>query len=335
MSGITWELLDRYLSHECGDAERELVERWLSQGRTRPLISESLSEATAAISPSRPEASRRSRRRFAWLIATPAELPRVIPFRLLKLAALAAAVGGVGILGWQGLIRRAREAPLGAGVRVAATPAGQRATFRLIDGTRVVLGVASTLRSPSRFGRSEPREVELTGEAYFEVAPGEGRPFVVRAADVVARDIGTSFLVRAYPEEPHARVVVREGAVAIRPKHAPDTASGGLVASGQVGQLDASGVLVVEEADTTADFSWLSGRLTIDHLPLRDALPQLSRWYDLDFRLADSRLGDTPLSAILGPRLTPDVLDLLARSLGMRQVRNGRTITFYPGTRTH
>ncbi len=58
-------------------------------------------------------------------------------------------------------------------------------------------------------------------------------------------------------------------------------------------------------------------------------LPQLSRWYDLDFRLADSSLGAIPLSGRLDQTLTPDRLDLLAGSVGLEQVRRGRMVTFY------
>ncbi len=56
----------------------------------------------------------------------------------------------------------------------------------------------------------------------------------------------------------------------------------------------------------------------------------MSRWYDLDFRLADSSLGDARLATTLKTEPSGDVLNLLAATLGMRQVRNGRTVTFYP-----
>jgi transmembrane sensor len=84
----------------------------------------------------------------------------------------------------------------------------------------------------------------------------------------------------------------------------------------------------VEQADTAAYFAWTRGILMFDATPLREALPQLSRWYDLDFRLSDTSLGSVPLSGTLDRMLTDDRLELIAGSLGLRQTRSGRVVTF-------
>jgi transmembrane sensor len=211
-----------------------------------------------------------------------------------------------------------------APMRVASTAPGERATFRLPDGTQVMLSVASTLRYPARFG-SESREVLLEGEAYFDVAHQAGS-FVVKAGGMTAKDLGTRFTVRAYPQEHDTRVVVREGKVAIRAEgRGPEEE----VTPGQLGRLGQSGVPVVEAADTAALFAWTEGRLVFDATPLREALPQLGRWFDLDFRLADDSLGDIPLTATLKTEPTPDVLASLSASLGLQHRQRGRTVTFY------
>lgn len=331
MSGITWELIDRYLAHQCAEVERDLVERWLEEESSRLIIAELLSEAAAARTQYSSKAS--LSRRAELLTAMPRQPPRVVQLKPVRLVAFAATISVVVLLGWRLYAGSYTASPAGP-VRIATTPPGQRAILYLADGTRVMLGVASTLRSPAEFGTGR-REVDLTGEAYFEVSADERRPFVVRAGDVVARDMGTSFLVRAYPDEPHARIVVREGRVAMGGVGNPDTARLSQIAPGQLGRLLDDGSPVVEPADTAAYFSWTEGRLTIDNKPLREALPQLSRWFDLDFRLGDSALANIPLTATLGSRLSPDMLDLLARSLGARQERTGRTVTLYLATGIH
>ena len=63
---------------------------------------------------------------------------------------------------------------------------------------------------------------------------------------------------------------------------------------------------------------------------MRDALPQLSRWFDIEFRLADPSLASRHLTASLGDQPTAEVLDLLALSLGARLERRGRVATLYP-----
>jgi Fe2+-dicitrate sensor, membrane component len=134
--------------------------------------------------------------------------------------------------------------------------------------------------------------------------------------------------VRAYPESGPAWVVVRLGEVALRSAAAADTATPGpVIRPGQLGRLDERGLPVVQQADTAAYFAWTRGVLIFDGTPLREALPQLSRWYDLDFRLADSSLGSIPLSGTLDRTLSDNRLELLAASLGLRQGRSGRVVT--------
>jgi transmembrane sensor len=152
----------------------------------------------------------------------------------------------------------------------------------------------------------------------------------VRAGDLIATDLGTEFLVQAYPEHGGARVVVRSGTVSVRPVRAQNSVQPErVVRPGELARIAADGAPLVEQADTAAYFAWTTGILVFDGTPLREALPQLSRWYDLDFRLADSSLGAIPLSGRLDQVLTPSRLELLAGSVGLAQVRRGRIVTFY------
>jgi transmembrane sensor len=239
--------------------------------------------------------------------------------------AAAIALTAVGAAMVAGLMSRSHPAP--PAERVARTLPGQRATLRLPDGTSVMLGVASTLRYPAAFDAATCA-VALEGEAYFQVVHNERRPFTVRAGAAVAQDLGTEFVVRAYPQDSVARVVVRDGRVGLRAAGSGD-AMERVVGPGQLGRVAPGRVAVVEPADTALYFAWTDGRLVFDRTPLRDALPELSRWFDLDFRLADTALGSVPLTATFRTQPTPDVLDNLAASLGMQQRRQGRVVTIY------
>src|SRR5690606_29053557 len=78
--------------------------------------------------------------------------------------------------------------------------AGQRSSHLLPDGTKVWLNVESRMSFPEQFSDTL-RQVQLVGEAYFEVAKDEKKPFVVNTADISTVVLGTSFSVRAYPED--------------------------------------------------------------------------------------------------------------------------------------
>ena len=231
---------------------------------------------------------------------------------------MVAVVGGasLGLL----LLRDRPPRPAEA-LQVASTAPGQRSVILLSDGTRVMLGAASTLRYPSAFA-GVSREVSLEGEAYFDVVHEGGQPFVVRAGDLVATDLGTEFTVRAYSEDAGARVVVREGRVAIRA--AGETRSHErVVAPGQLGRLSGSGEPLVEQADSTAWFAWMQGRLVFVDTPLREAVRQIERWRDVEIRLVSPDLGARRFTTSFETESTPTILQVIGTGLRLEVTQTG------------
>jgi ferric-dicitrate binding protein FerR (iron transport regulator) len=251
------------------------------------------------------------------------KLPVAPRASLLKVAAaIALMVGATATATY--LYQPTTRAPVDEG-RVVNTERGVRATLRLPDGSQVVLGVASVLRFPRVFPSSR-REVELSGQAYFAVQPDAKRPFVVRAGNLIATDLGTEFSVRAYPDDAQREVAVTVGSVALTSARG-DSASR-VIHPGELGRLTPGGAVEISSIDADRYLSWTRGWLEFESTPLGEALGDLSRWYDLDFRLSDSTLGRVPLTARLGDQ--PDAIDGLVASLGLRLQRQGRTITLYP-----
>ena len=94
-------------------------------------------------------------------------------------------------------------------------PRGKEFSLRLSDGTQVWLNSESSLVFPVRFG-DEPREVTVTGEAYFDVAHDEAHPFVVKTENLSVRVLGTAFNVRAHAADPLTEVVLERGSVRLQ-----------------------------------------------------------------------------------------------------------------------
>jgi transmembrane sensor len=158
------------------------------------------------------------------------------------------------------------------------TPRGGQYKVTLSDGTKVWLNAASSIRFPVAF-TGNTRRVEVTGETYFEVAPNEKMPFVVKAPNEEIEVLGTHFNVNAYDDEPALRTTLLEGKVKI----SSATGSTQFLSPGQQSVLNKNGKInVVDNADTEEAVAWINGRFQFKSADLRTMLRQIGRWYDVD-----------------------------------------------------
>jgi ferric-dicitrate binding protein FerR (iron transport regulator) len=165
------------------------------------------------------------------------------------------------------------------------TKQGQLAAVKLSDGTDTKLGAASRIVIPPHF-TTRLRAVQLDGSASFTVAANP-LPFIVRAGRATITATGTTFDVSAYAAEPKVFIRVREGSVRVRTGRTERV----LAAPGTV-VVDASGNPAAPIADEGAveALGWIDGTFTLKDRSLRDALPMIRRWYDLDLTTAEPSL---------------------------------------------
>src|ERR1700722_16840439 len=93
-----------------------------------------------------------------------------------------------------------------------STAKGGQSSVVLPDGTKVWLNASSSLRFPTAF-TGKQRKVEMTGEAYFEVAHSAKQPFMVLVNGIEIKDVGTSFNVNGYNDEPATKATLLEGSI--------------------------------------------------------------------------------------------------------------------------
>jgi transmembrane sensor len=170
-------------------------------------------------------------------------------------------------------------------------------SIRLEDGTRVVLADHSSFKYPVAFdGRH--REVELTGKAYFEVAPHKSIPFIIRANKLRVTATGTSFEVSSYKDDPSGRIALFSGTVKVQTeKDSLDLAPGDLATvSGEkisVGAIqDSASLMAWNTTDTLFSF---------DHTPMEDAIRDIARWHGLKPCFLNSMHSD-PITGFLSRR---------------------------------
>ena len=157
-------------------------------------------------------------------------------------------------------------------------PKGADYQLLLADGTKVYLNSMSSLKFPTQF-KGNKREVELSGEAYFEVVKDKDRPFLVRAAGTTVKVLGTSFNVKAYDDEDDVITTLVEGSVKVK---ASEIEKSTLLKPGQQAIVnDKMNDLSVQEVDVDLYTSWREGVFQFKSKRLEDIMNELTRWYDL------------------------------------------------------
>jgi len=164
-----------------------------------------------------------------------------------------------------------------------STPRGGQYQLLLPDGSKAFLNAASSIRFPTAFTGKE-RTVEITGEAYFEVAKDVSKPFKVKVNtnegnQAEIQVLGTSFNINAYNDEPTINTTLLEGVVKI--------SAGGknnFLRPGQQAQLNENGeIKTIDGTDVNAAVAWKNGLLVFSQADIRAILRQISRWYNIDF----------------------------------------------------
>jgi ferric-dicitrate binding protein FerR (iron transport regulator) len=158
-------------------------------------------------------------------------------------------------------------------------PRGGKFTLKLPDGTMVWLNAESSLRYPTRFN-GQDRNVELDGEAYFEVTPDAKAPFIVTFKtpnnnEGTVKVLGTHFNINSYSDEGVVITTLLEGSVAVS-----GNGESKLLKPGEQA-LSSSSIKVVK---TNADeaVAWKDGKFLFRDATVHTIGEQIKRWYDID-----------------------------------------------------
>ena len=168
-----------------------------------------------------------------------------------------------------------------------STPKGGTYQVILPDETKVWLNAASSLRFPTTFTGKE-RSVEITGEAYFEVATLYSKekqkiPFIVNVTsgdgNMKVEVLGTHFNVMSYNDEKQVKTTLLEGAVKVS-----KNGNSVLLRPLQQAQLTKTNndLRVTNDVDVNEETAWRNGIFQFNDAELSTVMRQLARWYDVD-----------------------------------------------------
>jgi transmembrane sensor len=178
-----------------------------------------------------------------------------------------------------------------APMNTVSTPRGGQYQLVLDDGSKVWLNSASSLSFPAVF-KGKTREVEITGEAYFEVAKNAKMPFRVKVNNTVVEVLGTHFNIMAYNDEAVMKTTLLEGSVKIS-----NSQNVSMLKPGQQAQLNQNGpIKVIDNPDADDAVAWKDGIFQFRDAGIETIMRQAARWYDVQVSFA----GKMPVKEFTG-----------------------------------
>lgn len=205
-------------------------------------------------------------------------------FFVKKAIGYAAAIGLIVVSTWMVASFNQKQTQIEISQQELFAPPGQRARITLSDGSVVWLNAGSTLHYPSFFEKE--RKVELSGEAYFDVAKDTEKPFIVSTKNLEIKALGTQFNVHSYPKAKYETASLVQGSIKVYKQGAE--LQGTLLSPNQ--QLHYSdGKFVMETVDKD-ELLWKEGIYSFKRARLDHIVKKLELYYDVDIIVEDPRI---------------------------------------------
>ncbi len=206
-----------------------------------------------------------------------------------------------------------------------AVPRGGSYSIVLPDGTHVWLNSNTTIRFPDYFGPYS-RDIELDGEAFFDVAQDSRRPFHVHVGEYRVTALGTEFNVEAYSGSNMMAAALVSGSVEVRSENSAAT-----LVPGQLCMVDTEGgVMQTTEVDVQRITGWMDGKVWFVGWTMQRIAGKMSLWYDFEIDYTDPSIASMRFSGTIDKRRPlNELLELLEQTGAIRFEVSGRNVTAY------
>nr|WP_068888023.1 FecR family protein [Pedobacter panaciterrae] len=324
-------LLKKYLNNTCSDQELEQVKQFLQQPESVELFREVLDEAWLEMEETELNlhamATYRQQlmQKFQSNEQHIPETTRLWPTKLMKYAAILILPL---LFGLYQLSKSKGEIPVKIALIESYNPKGQRSTVTLSDGTVIHLGSNSKIRYPKTF--SNLREIELIGEAFFNVKRDITRPFIIHTNTVQTKVLGTSFKIEAFKDNP-IEVSVATGKVMVdrqtdsNKKHLTSLAV--LTPGNLVNWDEKTKKATLAKVSTQELEQWKDGNLTFNNQRLADVVAVLERCYNVTINISSHKLSNYRINTTcsLNESITK-IMDIMSKAASFKYKLEGDQI---------
>lgn len=172
------------------------------------------------------------------------------------------------------------------GYNTIYTPKGGKYQIVLPDGSKVFMNAATSMKFPAEFSGLE-RRVEIKGEAFFEIARDERKPFIVERGNVAVKVLGTKFNLSAYEDETDLKVTLVEGSVSV--EQSDILSEKCILKPGEQIRINGNGQRsVIENANIEEAVAWKNNLFWFEDSDIYDVAKTLSRWYNVTIEIKDT-----------------------------------------------
>jgi ferric-dicitrate binding protein FerR (iron transport regulator) len=177
---------------------------------------------------------------------------------------------------------------IGPQILTKSTPNKRMFRMRLEDGSFVHLNAVSSISYPQEFD-DKNREIEILGEAYFDIERDEARPFKIKVKDYSVQVLGTSFNIKAYDDEEDFSVTVESGTVKVLLNQ--DDLEPVILTKGQKLVFSAeTNEINVATVNSENELSWRKGIFRFNETPMSEVEKMIERWYGVDLIIEDQNI---------------------------------------------
>ncbi|GHT75113.1 anti-sigma factor [Bacteroidia bacterium] len=228
---------------------------------------------------------------------------------VLRYAAAAVVIFGVAIFAWT------KYNDLPPQIQVVAQNIDVAGEHILQDNSSVFLNKDSRLAHVGNYGNGT-RELQLTGEAFFEVASSDEGQFLVHAEEALIKDIGTAFNVQAYPASDSITVFVQSGEV----QFYTALSEGIVLHAGETGIFDKRTKAFTRTATDANTIAYKTRLFVFQNTPLNKAIADLCKVYNVHIALADPALAAQTISVTFDNESIEEIVEIIEETLDLRSL---------------
>lgn len=236
-----------------------------------------------------------------------------------------------------------------------STKKGSKSKIQLPDGTQVWLNADSKITYNEKF-QGTIREVQLSGEAFFDVVRDESRPFIIHTDVIDVKVLGTAFNVRSYANERNTETSLIRGSVEVTLRNSPDkkftlkpndklivvndqSADVSPQVAGSKKDNDnchavwtttLAKIKFKENESSAVETLWVKNKLAFDKEPLEEIALKIERWYDVKVNIPDNDLKKAEYSGVFDNESLEQVMEALHLSGNFEYEINKKEVTIWP-----